>query len=429
MRVKYEIRGSRIIFEIKPSENEKTEFQQLKKMTSFYYKFDDKINLKCPHPDKLALVAILNLLPFTSDEMHIDWGVSASFEKGSKIITRIQIKFKSSNFPECQAYPAGLPSLAFSGGADSTAALCVMPNVTDCVFHRRSENPSKTLYDERAALHSCKKISMLGYNVHIVESDFEYLREPIGFPTDLSVGTPAILLADTREYSSIAYGTILESAYGTSGEKYRDYEKSSHYRLWNHLFSSAGLFYSLPIAGVSEIGSTLICRKKPLGKTHQSCIRGKWGSPCQNCWKCFRKSAIMSALDDGRKVSTFDYIGRIISSKEVGSKMLTSGPIKHEGVLTYCLERAGNPENELLDALKKLVRVGIIETKWMEKWYKKSEGLIDPNYSDEVKQKLSKILGTMTDEEEDCLIKWKNFDTPERGRILRSLDELIGARE
>ena len=137
----------------------------------------------------------------------------------------------------------------------------------------------------------------------------------------------------------------------------------------------------------------------------------------------------MSALDDGRKVSTFDYIGRIISSKEVGSKMLTSGPIKHEGVLTYCLERAGNPENELLDALKKLVRVGIIETEWMEKWYKKSEGLIDPNYSDEVKQKLSKILGTMTDEEEDCLIKWKNFDTPERGRILRSLDELIGARE
>ena len=65
----------------------------------------------------------------------------------------------------------------------------------------------------------------------------EYLRNPIGFPTDLSVASPAILLADERNFSSIAFGTILESAYGT-GEKFRNYIDSSHYRLWKPLFES-----------------------------------------------------------------------------------------------------------------------------------------------------------------------------------------------
>ena len=51
------------------------------------------------------------------------------------------------------------------------------------------------LYDSDAALISCRKLSALGYKVHIVKTDLEFLREPVGFPTDLAVACPAIIFS------------------------------------------------------------------------------------------------------------------------------------------------------------------------------------------------------------------------------------------
>ena len=110
--------------------------------------------------------------------------------------------------------------LSYSGGADSTAALAVMPKTTECVFLLRTSSKKKSLYDSDAALNSCRKLKLLGYKVHIVKTDLEYLRNPVGFPTDLAVACPSILLSGMREYASIAFGTIMESAYGTGGKSY-----------------------------------------------------------------------------------------------------------------------------------------------------------------------------------------------------------------
>ena len=50
----------------------------------------------------------------------------------------------------------------------------------------------------------------------ILLSQISNTSEISRLPTDLSVSTPALLLADSRNFNSVAFGTILESAFGTS---------------------------------------------------------------------------------------------------------------------------------------------------------------------------------------------------------------------
>ena len=423
MKVFHNIALSRIEYVVKFDDGEDRERSRFSGKTNFYFDFSG-INFSRPHPDKLALVAILNLLPFADKKMEIMWGVSDRFKEACRIISRVDVSIGSSEI--VQEYQEGrdlVPCISFSGGADSTAALAVMPSITECVFLHRTFKKGRTLYDSDAAIESCRKLSALGYRAHIVESDLEFLREPVGFPTDLAVGSPAILLSDTRKYSSIAFGTILESAFGTSGERFREYKFSSHYKLWSKLFEAAGVGYSLPIAGVSEVGSTIICERHPLGKIHQSCIRGKWGRPCEKCWKCFRKSALVSAIRGSDE--EIDYIGKILDSKEVWKKVIEESPIRHEGVLTYSFTKTKYADSYMMDLLCELVRVGEITVDWMEKWFPDSTDLIHDSYRGQVVEKLEKFLGKMDSEDVLSLREWENTDDELRSSKRAKLQDLL----
>ncbi len=386
------------------------------------FRYSDGRNFPSVHPDRLALVAIMNTLPFVEDTLKIGWPVSRSFIEATKVISRIKIESESNDCQPIVRNGGGKPSLLFSGGADSTAALAMMPMNTEPVFMLRSKSKSRSLYDSDAAMESCRKLSTLGYRVNIIESDFEYLRTPVGFPTDLSVSTPAILIAESRMFDSIAFGTILESAYGASGSNFRNYMESSHFRLWSTLFSAVGLGYSLPVAGVSEVASSKLCRDHPLGAVHQSCIRGKWGIPCNKCWKCFRKSTVMTALDWG-EISDIT-IAMIRGSKEVRKRLLEDKPIRHEGVLTYSLQRARGGD-ELVDALRSLIRSDSLKTDWMEFWYPHSLELIDPSYRDYSISKLKQHLGEMSQEHISELESWKNAHDEVRQERLDLFSKLL----
>ena len=374
------------------------------------------------HPDRLALVGILCTLPFCSEELRIDWPVSQQFHEATKVISRVKLTFPEGSVKPLERANSGRHALSFSGGADSTAALAVMPNSTESVFMLRTESKVRTLYDSHAAIESCRKLRNLGFTVHIVESDFEYLRSPIGFPTDLAVASPAILLADSRGFESIAFGTILESAFGTSGYSYRNYVDSIHFRLWSTLFQSVGLGYSLPVAGVSEVGSAILCRDHPIGRFHQSCIRGKWGEPCNKCWKCFRKNTLVAALDGSDM--PISSVNSIKKSKEVKKMLIENRPIKHEGVLTYSLQRVIGG-GEIIQSLRDLVRVGSIVTDWMEYWYPPSSSLIDEAYRDLSVGLLKKYLGEMSESNINELHSWKNETNEDRDTKLSNFTSLI----
>ena len=87
------------------------------------------------------------------------------------------------------------PGLAFSGGVDSTAALALMPATTAPIFMDRPIR-SKSLYDKDAVRHSCLEVERLGYDMHVIQCDLEYVRNPGGLPVDVANSVPAVLMAD-----------------------------------------------------------------------------------------------------------------------------------------------------------------------------------------------------------------------------------------
>lgn len=404
-----------ITFSLSLEEDDHTHAPKNIMQDSFYFKSINH-NFLNIHNDRVALVAIINILPFVGKRIFLNWEVSKKFLSSIKIISRVTIEAKSSS--NNHLIPKkGIPALSFSGGADSMAALAVMPNYTEPVFMKRSSSKKiKSLYDPDAAINSCNMLSNLGYNLHMIESDLEYLRDPLGFPSDLSVGSPIILIGENCNFDSIAFGTILESAYGTSGDSFRNYCDSSHYKFWSTLFESVGLSYCLPVGGVSEVGTELILNNSALGNFYQSCIRGKWKEPCKLCWKCFRKGLLNNKNNFKKKES--EIIFMLKNSKEVKKKITNEPIIRHEGVLTYSLSEFPS-EDIIINNLKKLVRVNEIPIKWMEKWYPKSDILLPNNYMKTIKDNLSKYLPNMSPAEIEDLENWSNISNKKREERLK----------
>ena len=119
-----------------------------------------------------------------------------------------------------------------------------------------------------------------------------------------------------------------------------------------------------------------------------------------------------------------DFENVIRRSKEVKKHLVENKPIKHEGVLSYSLERSSGG-GEVTQSLRDLTRVGIIETVWMENWYPESNTLIDPGYSDFTIERLSSILGEMDEEKITHLQEWNNPSDEDREKRLEKFSALL----
>jgi hypothetical protein len=239
----------------------------------------------------------------------------------------------------------------------------------------------------------------------VIDCDLEYLREPVGFPSDLAHAIPLILLSESMGIGSIAFGTILESAYGIGHEHYIDYQNGSHMRFYGTLLSAAGLEISLPVGGVSEVGTAIIVGASPLGELAQSCIRGKKGLPCMRCWKCFRKELLSLALSPGKDI---DLLSMMRNSSEVQIK-LSAYPISHENVVTYSIQRIDIGEYPFLRTLRNRLDTKL-ELSLLDCWYSPSKILIPERYRMQVMEKISKFMKRMSKEQESVLENWNMDD-------------------
>jgi len=357
------------------------------------------------HPDLIGLSTILMCHQFVGNELHLPVLVSEEFlEKANGILSKYKICSDSN--PEIAAIsPIGTrPGLAFSGGADSTAALSVMPGNTVPVFMNRPIREGSK-YDSDAPIKNCELLKQIGYDVRVIDCDLEYLREPVGFPSDLAHAIPLILLSESMGIGSIAFGTILESAYGIGHEHYIDYPHGSHMRFYGTLLSAAGLEISLPVGGVSEVGTAIIVETSPLGELAQSCIRGKKGSPCMRCWKCFRKELLSLALFPGKDI---DLMSMMRNSSEVQIK-LSAYPISHENVVTYSIQRIDIGEYPFLRPLRNRLDTEL-ELSLLDCWYSPSKILIPERYRMAVMEKISKFMKRMSKEQESILENWNMDD-------------------
>ena len=343
------------------------------------------------HPDHLALASLLMANPFVKKELRLPFKISKRFFDAAKKISKFKLIPSEGFIEPYKATNNSRPSLSFSGGADSTAALLLMPKNTLSVFLDRPLKFARSLYNKSAAYATIEHAKSEGYEVKKIHCDLEYIRSPIGFPTDLATSVPLILMAAKENLDSVAFGTVLESAYRVGHETCRDYKQSGHYKVWGGLFEAAGIPLYLPVAGISEVGTSQIVMNSSFYDYTRSCIRGKFPKPCLNCWKCFRKSMVDNRLKS-TKVSNRE-MQKWLKVREVKRK-LAPHPISHENVLSWSLQ-GGNVQGETKDLLMNRMEGKIRNMDFLTDWYSPSIELVPERYRQETTEKIRNYLVDM----------------------------------
>ena len=422
MRVEVDREGEEVVFTFTTQEDDK-------KRPSDRYELGKKVvrvgidsaTSKEIHPDLIALSVILMCHPFVGSELHFPLGVSKRFKDTmSKVVSRYNFISPDNEAIEPRGAKENyFPGLAYSGGVDSTAALSVMPRKTVPIFMNRPLN-GKTLYNPEAALTSCKLLKELGFDAKIVDCDVEYMRNPVGFPTDLSHSIPAILLADYLMLDSISFGTVMESAFGIGHEKFRDYGSGSHWRFYGSIFKAAGIPIGMPVSGVSEVGTSIIAGLSPLGWLSQSCIRGTWNNPCENCWKCCRKGLLNEAL--GMDEIGRSGISRLFTSNEV-QKKVSCLPISHENVIEYAIQKLGDMGGDTFSLIRDRIDRGT-NLEFLERWYSPSIDYVPEKYRREIKERILSYLRPMGKKQEVFVEKWDMSDFLEEESTKKKSDSI-----
>ena len=358
-------------------------------------RLNDSLSASKIHHDHLALITLMSVHPFVHEVLNMDLKVSSEFAKVIQDLCPFNVEFASTKGKEYVPSPNSRPCLAFSGGVDSTAALMLMPKDTVCAWLDRPQLTERTLYNKSAANATMDFAEKSGFEVHKVYCDVEHLRNPVGFPVDLTSGMTAIAIASQRNIDCIAYGMVMESSYRTGHAKYRDYPRSTHYKMWAPLFAAAGIPLFLPVGGVSEVCTSTIVLKSPFNGAARSCIRGEWPEPCNNCWKCFRKTMVDNRILN--KPISNEEMAKWISVKEVKYK-LKSWPVSHENVLAWALK---NPlvSGEIAKNLLKRLEGSRRDLDLLSRWYPPSIELIPEKYREEFIESVGSYLGTMSDSE------------------------------
>lgn len=262
----------------------------------------------------------------------------------------------------------GRTGLAYSGGVDSTTTVGLLPSETALV-HALKADPNRlarkdqqpwTRANERA-LDSCRVMGQLGREVVVVPTDMEYLTAPPGIPTHLAFGVPTLLLSGSLGLTAIAFGTIMESAYGIGYGRFRDFAQSVYWRQPEALYRTAGLPYAPAAAGLSEVATTKAVRGLPDGDSGRSCVRGAI-EPCCRCVKCFCKGLVAMAID-GR----FDdaRLAGALSSAHVIRELLAR-PIHHANVYAWAAQRYTG-SLRAISALRPASRDEARDLSWMER--------------------------------------------------------------
>ena len=404
MKAGYHIEGGRILFRFDPDSEDINAISKLKfDMSKIepYVDIGDKYEIQNIHNDLIALSIILMINPFVGERLHLNFSVSEEFIKNvSSVISKYKISVKDNKINPINKNDGIRPGLAFSGGADSCAALAILPKDVCLIFMNRPLK-EKTKYDSSAPLEICRRLKEVGFDVQVVDSNLEYLRIPVGFPTDLANSIPAILMSKFLEIDSVAFGTVLESAYGIGHNKYREYSKRSHYKFNSKLFNAVGLELNLPTIGISEVGTAIIGSKAPVGGIQQSCMRGKLFYPCYRCWKCFRKELLNYSLKITDNMPNFQEMMR---SSEV-QKKLSEYPISHENVITYSLQRIDLSEDDNLKILSGKIDLEK-DLNFLNQWYSPSIDFVPDKYRFYVREQIINYLSIMRTDSEDLVTTW-----------------------
>ena len=246
-------------------------------------------------------------------EMPLDWSMEQTHSDLFQLAHHILVEpwDKSAMSSWNPSRKAGWrPGLAFSGGVDSAAALCLMPEETVLVYNERTGIQGK-LNHTNAFRFFEEFERRSGRRVYRIKSNHEKIRlsqgKSVGFSTDYACAVQVILLADYFGLDSIGTGMPLENSYLFHGHRFRDFSDSWFWKHYQPMFESVGLPLYQPVAGCSEIINMGIVREAGWEGWAQSCLRSaKGGAVCGQCWKCFRKNTLIGKpFEMSNEINTF----------------------------------------------------------------------------------------------------------------------------
>lgn len=306
-------------------------------------------------------------------EMPKGWKLNQTHETILKLAEFVIInglgdnKYKMSEILKWEKRPSGTKTgLSFSGGTDSTAAMCLLPEDTILYYHERTEDDQKIM-DQSNQIHM---VENLGKKVYRIKSNHENIRtyfdKHIGFTTDYACMVGLILMADFLNLKNVATGTMLGSTYIYKGYSYIDYVKSDKHERWKKIFNQAGLNMIMPVACCSEVLTNEVTNKSRYWKLSYSCLRGELGKSCNECYKCFRKNLLNG------KESHY--------SREV-IRNLNTEPIHQGDALIYGANKY-NLNDTILNKYKDL------DMSWMERYYEKALELVPKDMRQGIKDRL-----------------------------------------
>lgn len=409
MRVNYKCLNGHLEMTFYPNDNEGiyTNKQQTKtivmKNTQCGFILPNDWSLDHIHPDVLALATILIIYPFTKEHIQLSIGVSPYFAEMCKTILKKNITPIDPSLTQRRSLPHAKLSLAYSGGVDSTAALLLIPPDSTLFFTDRIIPPFvPSLYHKESAYHACDTLKNEGRNVYLVATDFEYIREPIGFPVDLACTIPGLLLSDYEPTNSIATGMILESAYGIGHEAFKDYPRSWHYNVWGTLFKSVDLPLSLVTAGLSEVATSAIVSRSRYASIAQSCMRASLHKPCMRCNKCIRKVMLDHILT--QKHIPLESLKHFFTLP-IAPIFFATGAMHHQDVMTYITSHY-HGDYEPMNLFKHRMGGDVISVDWLEKWYSPALEIIADTHKSFIETKILEQVNPLSLEENQQLEAW-----------------------
>lgn len=406
-----------VTFSLYPEETDRRTFRNASLVgDSASFCMPRDFDLRKVHPDLVGLASLIVAMPWVVKEISFETPVSSRFAE--VVESNFKRKVLTSSYAITSREPGRRPGLSFSAGVDSTACLQILPEDSVPVFSHRvgkSKQP-KGLYNDAAPVHAVKEIEKTGRQIFQIDSDLEYLRDPVGFPVDPSPGVPLVLMGDYLDLDSIAFGTISEAAYRTGTEHFIDYSERSVFRMWAEVFAAAGVSYFNVVAPMSEMCTMRLSRASEFGHLAQPCVRGQVGKPCGLCVKCFRKAITEASLNG--KWPNDKEMAAYFASRPINS-YLKKVPIRLELILSDALSRYDGNEPRLL-ALKRRLAPEMNDTSFLHGWYEPGmRAMVPEKYYEDTVARINKHIPMMTREQEAA---FEGFDIRPKVEALTSSD-------
>lgn len=329
------------------------------------FSFDFPVIVEKIHPDLIAVALLTVVLPWAKESIIFPEKVSVNFANAVDASCGIRVTGIDENL---QSREFGkIDSVSFSGGVDSVAVTQIIPENSIKLMFLRKKHSDLEDNQLHYSIRAQKEISGKFDNSYYVESDLEHIVDPMPqYPTWMALSSQCILLADHFNLKSINFGTIVGSAEIKEGKEYKRINKPD--TMWAELLKSVGLHLSKPVAGITEIGTSLIVSKTGLDQIATSCQFGSMNKPCMKCFKCFRKYFMTISVNDV-EISN-DIIDEFLKQKNIQNYILGNPPMYFQHIFMYALQKISTSNtHSVIKLFKEKILLGNENVGWCEKYY------------------------------------------------------------